>query len=120
MARRKAQTADAYFLADRDLPWCCRHPYIASNISTEHLIGMIGAAYIYGICVALWEWHNVIAFSILIWIFIPFSWRAASSRGPEFLERRFNSTCRLLFAVMTVVATSPPSSPRCSTRGPWA
>ena len=105
VARRKAQTADAYFLADRDLPWyVVGTSYIASNISTEHLIGMIGAAYIYGICVALWEWHNVIAFSILIWIFIPFLLASRVFTGPEFLERRFNSTCRLLFAVMTVVA----------------
>jgi solute:Na+ symporter, SSS family len=105
VARRNAKTADEYFLADRDLPWyVVGTSYIASNISSEHMIGMIGAAYIYGICVALWEWHNIVAFSILIWIFIPFLLASRVFTGPEFLERRFNSTCRLLFAVMTVVA----------------
>ena len=102
---RRESTED-YFLAGRSLPWyAVGASFIGSNISTEHFIGMVGAAYTYGICVANWEWLNVWTFTILIWIFIPFLLGTRVFSAPEFLERRFNPTCRLLFAVLTVIAS---------------
>jgi len=101
--RRKAQSDD-YFLAGRSLPWyVVGCSFIASNISSEHFIGMIGAAFIYGICVALFEWGNVLTFSILIWFFIPFLLSSRVFTTPEFMEKRFNLTLRQFFAVVTVI-----------------
>jgi SSS family solute:Na+ symporter len=98
-------TSEEYFLAGRSLPWyAVGASFIGSNISTEHFIGMIGFAYVQGICVANWEWLNIWAFSILIWVFIPFLLATRVFTAPEFLERRYNGTCRLLFAVFTVLA----------------
>ncbi|MHC4122949.1 MAG: sodium:solute symporter family transporter [Planctomycetota bacterium] len=103
---RKEKTApEDYFLAGRTLPWyVVGSSFIASNISTEHFIGMIGAAFVYGICVAMSEWMNIISFSILIWIFIPFLLAAKVFTTPEFMEKRFNSTLRLFFAIVTVIS----------------
>jgi solute:Na+ symporter, SSS family len=102
---RQKKTAEEYFLAGRNLPWyVVGASFIGSNISTEHFIGMVAAAYTYGICVAQWEWGNIFAFSILVWFFIPFLLSSRVFTAPEFLEKRFNATCRLLFAVLTVVA----------------
>jgi len=102
---RQKRTSEEYFLAGRRLPWyVVGASFIGSNISTEHFIGMVGTAYVYGICVAQWEWGNIFAFSVLIWIFIPFLLASRVFTAPEFLERRYNSTCRLFFAVLTVVA----------------
>ncbi|MBM4032479.1 MAG: sodium/solute symporter [Planctomycetes bacterium] len=102
--RERKELAD-YFLAGRTLPWyVVGGSFIASNISSEHFIGMIGSAYVYGICVAMWEWGNIFSFSVLIWFFIPFLLAAKVFTTPEFLERRFNPTLRLLFAVMTTVS----------------
>ncbi|MFV2068530.1 MAG: Na+/glucose cotransporter, partial [Pirellulales bacterium] len=71
--RRERSTAQEYFLAGKRLPWyVVGGSFIASNISTEHFIGMIGAAMVYGICVALSEWVNGVTFPLLIWIFVPF------------------------------------------------
>jgi solute:Na+ symporter, SSS family len=103
---RRAKTGDAagYFLAGRSLPWyVVGSSYIAANISTEHFIGLIGAAVIYGICVATGEWSTVIAFTFLIWIFIPYLMRAKVYTAPEFLEKRFSPTMRFLFAGVTLV-----------------
>lgn len=51
--RRERASAQEYFLAGKRLPWyVIGGSFIASNISTEHFIGMIGAAVVYGICVA--------------------------------------------------------------------
>lgn len=103
-ARRQTDTSSGYFLANRTLPWyVVGSSFIAANISTEHFIGMVGAAVIYGICVATPEWSSVIAFTFLIWIFIPFLVSAKVFTAPEFLERRFGPTLRLFFAIVTVI-----------------
>ncbi len=104
-AGRKKKQSDDYFLAGRSLPWyVVGCSFIASNISSEQFIGMIGAAFIYGICVAFWEWGNVATFSILVWIFIPFLLASKVFTAPEFMERRFNNVLRQAFAVITVLA----------------
>ena len=103
-ARRQTHTSTGYFLANRSLPWyVVGSSFIAANISSEHFIGMVGAAVIYGICVATPEWSSVIAFTFLIWIFIPFLMSAKVFTAPEFLERRFSSTLRFFFAIVTVI-----------------
>ena len=100
--KRKTVAAD-YFLAGRSLPWyVVGSSYIAANISTEHFIGLVGAAFIYGLCVATGEWSSVIAFTFLIWLYIPFLMKSRVYTAPEFLEKRFNRTMRTSFAVVTL------------------
>jgi SSS family solute:Na+ symporter len=100
----QASTSD-YFLAGKKLPWyVVGGSFIASNISSEHFIGMIGAAAVFGICVSMSEWVNAVTFSLLIWIFIPFLLASKVFTTPEFLERRFNSALRQMFAVVTIIS----------------
>lgn len=102
---RKKTTSKEYFLAGRSLPWyVVGASYIASNISIEHFVGMVGAAVLFGICVATPEWSTVIAFSFMIWVFIPFLLTSKVYTAPEFLERRFNAQMRVIFAVITILA----------------
>jgi SSS family solute:Na+ symporter len=102
--RRKKSKSDDYFLAGRSLPWyVVGSSFIASNISSEHFIGMVGAAFMLGICAALFEWGNILSFSILIWFFIPFLLASKVFTAPEFMERRFNPTLRNVFAIVTVI-----------------
>lgn len=103
--RKEQTTSEDYFLAGRKLPWfIVGASFIASNISTEHFIGMIGASFVYGICVSMTEWGNINSFTILIWFFIPFLLATKVFTTPEFLEKRFNKTLRQFFAVVTVVS----------------
>ncbi len=104
VARHKAADTRTYFLAGEKLPWyAIGGSIIAANISTEHFIGMIGVAYAVGFVVAQWEWGNWFTFSALIWIFLPYYIRGGLYTMPEFLERRYNPTCRYLFAVCSLV-----------------
>jgi len=104
VSRRKKTEAADYFLAGRSLPWyVVGSSYIAANISTEHFIGLVGAAFIYGMCVATGEWSSVIAFTFLIWLYIPFLMTSRVYTAPEFLERRFNRRMRIYFAAVTLV-----------------
>ncbi|MEM6631618.1 MAG: sodium/solute symporter [Bacteroidota bacterium] len=103
--KKKKENSSDYFLAGKSLPWyVVGSSYIAANISTEHFIGLIGAAVIYGICVATGEWSTLIAFAFLIWLFIPFLLSSNVLTAPEFLEKRFNSQLRLIFSVMSILA----------------
>lgn len=102
--RKKRKGSEDYFLAGRTLPWyVVGTSFIASNISTEHFIGMIGATFIYGISIAMYEWGNINSFSVLIWLFIPFLLATRVFTIPEFLEKRFNNILRQFFAFLTVI-----------------
>ncbi len=102
--RKHHEESGEYFLAGRTLPWyVVGGSFIGSNISSEHFIGMVGAAFIYGICVAWAEWGNIIAFSILIWFFIPFLLASGIFTTPEYLEKRFHPFMRQSFAVVTII-----------------
>ncbi len=103
--RKEKSEAKDYFLAGRSLPWyVVGSSFIASNISTEHFIGMVGAAFVYGICVAASEWGNVLSFSVLIWIFIPFLLASRVFTTPEYMEKRFHPVLRQFFAILTIVS----------------
>ncbi|HBG27972.1 MAG TPA: Na+/glucose cotransporter [Phycisphaerales bacterium] len=103
--RKTKSDSEDYFLAGRSLPWyVIGASYIAANISTEHFIGMIGATYIFGISVAMYEWGNINSFSVLIWLFIPFLLATRVFTIPEFLEKRFNIILRQFFACLSVVS----------------
>ncbi len=105
VGRKEKTSPEDYFLAGRTLPWyVVGGSFIASNISTEHFIGMVGAAFVYGICVSMWEWANILTFSLLIWFFIPFLLAAKVFTIPEFLGKRFNPTLRHFFAIVTIIS----------------
>ncbi len=103
--RRGKTSSEDYFLAGRSLPWyVVGTSFIGANISSEHFIGMIGAAYVFGICVAMSEWGNVWVFSLLVWFFIPFLLASRVVTMPEFLERRYGAVVRQFFAVVTLLS----------------
>ncbi len=103
--RKKNDNSSDYFLAGRTLPWyVVGSSYIAANISTEHFIGLIGAAVIYGISVATGEWSTVIAFTFLIWLFIPYLLSSKVYTTPEYLELRYSKKVRIIFAVVSLLA----------------
>lgn len=103
--RHKKASAESYFLAGRSLPWyVVGTSFVAANISTEQFIGMVGAAYVFGVCVAMSDWGNIWSFSLLIWFFIPFLLASKVFTIPEFLERRYSPAVRQLFAVVTVIS----------------
>ena len=105
VGRKRKAKSDEYFLAGRSLPWyVVGTSFIASNISSEHFIGMVGVAFVYGLAIAPQEWGSNSYISLILWFFIPFLLASRVFTIPEFLERRFNSTLRSVFAVATIVS----------------
>jgi SSS family solute:Na+ symporter len=99
VARKEEENTEDYFLAGRKVPWyAVSMSMTGSNIGTEHFIGFVGAAYAFGMAPAVWEWGNFIAYSILLWIFLPFYFRKKLYTISEFLEQRYSSVTRGIFA----------------------
>ena len=104
VAGRHRKTAKGYFLGDRQLPWyVVGTSMIAADISSDDLIANAGAAYQYGIVPSAGSWNAWIIYSLLIWIFLPYYVRSGIYTMPQFLERRYNSACRTIFAASLIV-----------------
>jgi SSS family solute:Na+ symporter len=94
----RKKTTRGYFLGGKTLPWyvvACS--MLASDVSSEHFIANAGSGYTYGIVSAMQSWNCWIIYSIFIWIFLPYYVRTNLYTIPQFLERRYNSTCRYIF-----------------------
>ncbi len=101
---RNRNTADDYFLAGRDLGWVVVGASIfASNIGSEHLVGLAGAGATSGVALAHYELH---AWCLLVlgWVMAPFYLRSGVYTMPEFLERRFSPAARLVLSMISLVA----------------
>jgi len=104
VARNERNRTEEYFLAGRKLPWyAVSMSMTGSNIGTEHFIGMVGTAYVWGLAPATFEWGNFLPYSALMWIFIPFLYRKKLFTIPEFFERRYNASTRGVFACFTMM-----------------
>jgi len=100
---RRKDTADDYFLAGRNLGWWVVGASIfASNIGSEHLVGLAGSGCTDGVAMAHYELHAW-CLLVLAWVFVPFYARSKVFTMPEFLERRFSPTNRWVLSVISLV-----------------
>src|SRR6266550_6881451 len=103
VARQGRDTAQGYFLGNKTIPWfVIGSSMVAADISSEQFISNVSVAYKYGIVPAAADWNAWIIYSLLILIFLPYYIRTGIYTMPEFLERRYNSTCRYIFAVASI------------------
>ena len=102
---RREKTSRDYFLAGRNVFWFAIGASIfASNIGSEHLIGLAGAGAAGGLAVGAYEWAAVFCIMVLAWVFLPYYLGSNVFTMPEFLERRFNPGCRWTLTTISVVA----------------
>jgi len=102
--RKNQDTPDDYFLAGRNLGWWIVGASIfASNIGSEHLVGLAGSGATDGVAMAHYELH---AWCLLMlgWVFVPFYMRSQVFTMPEFLEKRFNPASRWVLSLISLVA----------------
>ena len=102
---RRAKTSRAYFLADRNVGWIAvGASLLASNISSEHFIGLAGSGASTGLAVGHFEWLATFMCIMLGWVFVPFYLRSSAYTMPEFLERRYGPACRWYLTTVSVLA----------------
>ena len=103
-ARREKQVSSDYFLAARDVGWfAVGASLFASNIGSEHLVGLAGSGAATGLAVGHFEWLACIILLVLGWLFVPYYLKSGVYTMPEFLEKRYNSASRTYFTWVSVI-----------------
>jgi SSS family solute:Na+ symporter len=101
---QKEDTTADYFLAGRNAGWLVIGASIfASNIGSEHLVGLSGAGAQSGMAMAHWELQSWIIL-LLGWVFAPFYWSSKVYTMPEYLERRYSSSSRTFLSFISLVS----------------
>ena len=105
LARKDQGDEDDYFVAGRQLGWfAVGASLFASNISSEHLIGLSADGFRSGLAVGNYEWGAAIVLLILAVVFVPFYIGSRIRTMPEFLERRFGVGARVYLSLITIAA----------------
>jgi SSS family solute:Na+ symporter len=102
---RRGKNATDYFLAGRHVGWfAIGASLFATNISSEHFLGLAGTGSKSGLAVGHFEWLACIIVLLLGWVFTPFYLKSGVFTMPEFLERRYNSASRFYLSIVSIVA----------------
>ncbi len=102
--RKSKNSPSDYFLANRNLGWwVIGASILASNVGSEHIVGLAGTAGQSGTVMGHYELHSWIIL-ILGWVFVPFYMRSMVYTMPEFLERRFNAKARRLLSIIQLLS----------------
>ena len=103
-AQHQSAQADGFFLAGRSMSWLpIGLSLFVSNIGSEHLVGLAGAAAHGGLAVGIYEWSAGLQLLVLGYLFAPIYLGAEISTLPEYLERRFSRRLRGLYSVATLI-----------------
>jgi SSS family solute:Na+ symporter len=104
VVKQKQNNSADYFLSGKDATWLAIGASIfASNIGSEHLIGLAGAGASSGMAMAHWEIQGWMIL-ILGWVFVPFYSRSMVYTMPEFLERRYNPQSRTILSFISLIS----------------
>ena len=101
---QKNDTSQDFFLASHSLGWFIVGASIfASNIGSEHLVGLAGSGATDGVAMAHYELH---AWCLLVlgWMLVPFYMRSRVFTMPQFLERRFSPASRYVLSIISLIA----------------
>lgn len=102
--RQKTESSTDYFLAGRHAGWFVIGASIfASNIGSEHIVGLAGTGANSGVVMGHYELHSWLVL-LLGWVFVPFYMRARVFTMPEFLEKRYSPAARWILSLTTLIA----------------
>ncbi len=102
-SRRSDENYSDYFLAGRNIGWFTVGVSIfATNISSEHFIGLAGSGSTRGLAVGQFELMAIFTLIFLGWILAPIYLKSGVVTVPEFLEKRFDRKIRKMFAGFSI------------------
>lgn len=92
--RGQSETARGYFLASERLPWwIIGSAFVSTSVSSEQIVGTVGAAYQHGMAIANWEWWALPTYTLLLLFFIPVYLKNRIATVPDYLSKRFGQLC---------------------------
>jgi solute:Na+ symporter, SSS family len=103
-SRKGGASARGFFVAEKSLPfWVVGLTMVAASISAEQMLGEVGYGFDAGLVVSNWDLGIFPAVALMVLVFLPLYLRSGITTIPEYLERRYGRSTRLLFAVYTVL-----------------
>ncbi len=103
--RDRHDTTEGYFLAGRMLTGgFIAGSLMLTNLSTEQLVGLNGAAFTDGLCVMAWEVIAALSLVLMALFFLPRYLKSGIATVPQFLEERFDSNTRAITSVIFIIA----------------
>lgn len=104
-ARRVEQTPRGFFLASSRMPWwLIGAAFVSTSVSSEQIVGTVGAAYKHGLGIANWEWWCLPTYLLVVVFFIPLYLKNRITTVPELLSRRFGPACGDVYSYVILVA----------------
>jgi SSS family solute:Na+ symporter len=103
-AQREQLSSESFFLAERSVPhWAVAMSLFASNIGSEHFVGLAGSAASSGLAVGWYEWGAMPILVGLGYVFLPLYSYNCICTMPEYIERRFDSQLRTALVALSLV-----------------
>ncbi|NBR82856.1 MAG: hypothetical protein EBT52_03925 [Flavobacteriia bacterium] len=104
--KQKESGASAeYFLGGRTLGWfAIGASLFASNIGSEHLVGLAGAGAKGDFPAVQFELLAAFILLLLGWLFVPFYLRTGVFTMPEFLEKRYDAWSRSYLSWVSILS----------------
>jgi len=104
-SRRVEKTARGFFLASGKMPWwLIGAAFVSTSVSSEQIVGTVGAAYKHGMVIANWEWWCLPTYALVMVFFIPLYLKNRVMTVPELLTRRFGPACGDIYSYVMLFA----------------
>ncbi|WP_232373695.1 SLC5 family protein [Leptospira chreensis] len=103
-AGRKESSSSDYFLGGRSLPWWgIAGSLFGTNISANHLVGMLGIGFSVGFAQSHYEFGSIPAIVLLAFVFLPLFRRKKFYTLSQFLQGKFGPTAGRIYSGISLI-----------------
>ena len=104
LAGRKEETSEDYFLAGREIPWWgVAGSIFGSNVSANHMIGMMGIGFSVGFAQSHFELGAIAGLMLLCYGFLPIYRKLKVYTLAEYLGQRYDDRSRIAYAIIMIL-----------------
>src|SRR3989442_10474700 len=103
-AKKEKNVSSDFFLASRDVGWLAvAASLFASNIGSEHLVGLAGSGAAGGLAIGHFEWLACLILLLLGWLVLPYYLKSGVDTMPGVLEKPYKSAAGPVFNLVLVL-----------------
>lgn len=102
-AGRKEETSTDFYLAGKQTRWWgVAGSIFGSNVSANHMVGMMGVGFMYGFAQSHFEITAIAGMLLLCYVFLPMYRKLNLFTLSEYLALRYDDKCRVAYALIMV------------------
>ncbi len=101
---RKQESTQDFFLAGKSIPWWgVAGSIFGTNVSAEHLVGMLGVGYSIGFAQSHFEYGAIAGLLVLAFVFLPLYRKMGLYTLSEYLTKRYDERSGFLYSAFTII-----------------